>query len=190
MLARAKAYVDDNTGTCGNLGVSRPKGVLIYVGGIARSSPQVARTFPTFWAHIFTKQQGALAGHPRPAGAPNFLNLSFNAAPVGAFMPFESLSIENRILSRLQELRTSATFLAALDGQISQTGLAQAIRGIKRLDNRDGERLGSLTLRLLALRDAFYPLCLNFDDLDGVRALLKIQASDSEIQATIQKWFT
>ena|ERR1700731_139492 len=104
-------------------------------------------------------------------------------------MPFETLSIESRIESRLRELHSNCSFLAALDGKISQTRLNQAMRGHRRLDTADGNRLNELTLRLFELRDAFNPLPISFLNPEEVRVLLNIRATSNEIREIISKLF-
>lgn len=101
---------------------------------------------------------------------------------------YTSLSVESRIESRLRELRTTVSFLAALDG-ISNTRLNQALRGHRPLDATDGVRLNALTLRLVELADAFRPLPISFSNPEEVRGLLKITAPPEEIREIISKLF-
>jgi hypothetical protein len=101
---------------------------------------------------------------------------------------YTSLSVESRIESRLRELRTTVSFLAALDG-ISNTRLNQALRGHKPLDTKDGIRLNDLTLRLIELQDAMRPLPISFQNVEEVRGLLAVTKKPEEIREIISKLF-
>ena len=48
-----------------------------------------------------------------------------------------TFSAERRIKSYLDDLQTTAAFLAQLDGGISDSRISIALRGLKDLDNRD-----------------------------------------------------
>jgi hypothetical protein len=84
---------------------------------------------------------------------------------------FATLSAENRIESRLQELGCSAIFLCTLAG-IPPTRLNLALRKMKPLSQRDAEVLLDLSNRLVQLRDALSPIPLGLDDPVKVRGLL------------------
>jgi len=101
---------------------------------------------------------------------------------------YTSLSVESRIESRLRELRTTVSFLAALDG-ISNTRLNQALRGHRPLETTDGIRLNDLTLRLVELRDAFAPLPISFSNPEEIRGLLTVTKTPEEIREIVSKLF-
>ncbi len=102
---------------------------------------------------------------------------------------YASLSVESRIESRLRDLRTTVSFLCALDGRVSNTRLNQALRGHRPLDVQDGNRLNSLTLRLVELADSMRPIPVNFSNPEEVRGLLDIRKSPDEIRALVAQLF-
>lgn len=104
-------------------------------------------------------------------------------------MPFEALSVESRIEQRLRELRSSISFLAALDAIISQTRLNSALRGHRRLDARDSVRLNELTLRLMELSEGLAPLPISFSNPEEIRRLLEIKKSKDEISEVVAQLF-
>jgi hypothetical protein len=104
-------------------------------------------------------------------------------------MAFGKLSPESRIQDNLNELRITASFLAALDGEIGVTKLSQALRGIRPLENPDSIRLLNLTKRLLELRDAFEPVVLSFSVPDEVERMLRITATGEQIREAVAKLY-
>lgn len=102
---------------------------------------------------------------------------------------YASLSVESRIEGRLRDLRTTVSFLCALDGRISNTRLNQALRNHRPLDPKDGNRLNALTLRLVELADAMRPIPVDFGNPEEIRALLAIQKSPEEIRAIVAQLF-
>ena len=105
-------------------------------------------------------------------------------------MAFAALAAEVRLQDRLSNLDTTASFLAALDGQISGSRLSQALRGIKNLQNEDAVRLLNLTARLVALREAFSPVPLALTNPTDVRYLLdNLAATDDAIREKVSELF-
>jgi hypothetical protein len=101
-----------------------------------------------------------------------------------------TLAAENRISVRLNELRTTETFLCRLDGRIGTTRLNKALRGLQDLDNEQARRLLALTQRLLDLRDAFAPLPISWENPADVKYMLdNLTSSPEEIQQTILQLF-
>ena len=102
---------------------------------------------------------------------------------------YGSLSVERRIESRLKDLRTTVSFLCALDGLISNTRLNQGLRGHKPLDPLDGVRLNALTLRMVELADALRPIPVNFSNPEEVRNLLAIVKTPEEVREIVGRLF-
>src|SRR5260370_23158985 len=70
-------------------------------------------------------------------------------------MALATFAAEVQIQDRLNELGTTAQFLSAIDGRISNSRLSQALRGLKDLENPDAERLLALTKRMVEFRECF-----------------------------------
>jgi hypothetical protein len=101
-----------------------------------------------------------------------------------------TLSAERRIKRHLDDLQATVTFLAILDGQISDSRLSIALRGLKNLENNDSIRLLELLERCIRLRDSFEPIPLSFDQPASIKVLLQnFTASDEEIQRAVAGLF-
>jgi hypothetical protein len=101
-----------------------------------------------------------------------------------------ALSAESRLQGRLDELGTTASFVSALDGRISNTRLSQALRGLKHLDNLDAIRLLALTSRLIELQDALRPIPLSLASPQTVKILLEhLTATPDEIRKAVAALF-
>ena len=101
-----------------------------------------------------------------------------------------TLSAENRIKRHLNDLQATASFLAVLDGQISDSRLSIALRGLKNLENHHATRLLELAERCVRLRDAFEPIPLDFSQPARIRVLLdNMTASEEEIRRAVQSLF-
>jgi hypothetical protein len=84
---------------------------------------------------------------------------------------FTSLSAENRALPLMRDLGCSNAFLAMLT-RIEETKLSRAMRLLKPLSNDEGLRLISTLTRLVELRDALRPLCVDLKDPVNARRIL------------------
>jgi transcriptional regulator with XRE-family HTH domain len=103
-------------------------------------------------------------------------------------MGYATLSAENRIRERMQSLRMSAAFLAAISG-VEATRLSLAFRGIRDLSNSDAELLLKLTADLVELSEAIKPLSLP-DDVPGMAGVLKhLRGRSEEVQTAVAKLF-
>jgi hypothetical protein len=105
-------------------------------------------------------------------------------------MALAILAAEVRIQDRLSELGTTAQFLSALDGRISNSRLSQALRGLKDLENSDAERLLALTKRMVELRECFSPVPIAWKNPVDIQYLLdNLTAPSQEIRQTILQLF-
>jgi hypothetical protein len=99
-----------------------------------------------------------------------------------------TLSAENRIRERMQSLRVSAAFLAAISG-VEATRLSLAFRGIRDLPNEDATKLLELTRDLVELSEAVKPFALP-DDVPGMARVLKhLRGKSEEVETAVAKLF-
>src|SRR6516165_7696282 len=89
-----------------------------------------------------------------------------------------ALSIERRILQRMQELDLTADHLAALDGNVSPSRLSAAFRGVKNLDTPLADRLVGLLADLAELQKLFAPAPLHWRHVAAIRMLLAAKRAD------------
>ncbi len=101
-----------------------------------------------------------------------------------------ALGAETRIKDRLNELQTTTSFLAALDGRISNSRLSEALRGLRDLENADATRLLALTQRMIELRDAFAPVPISWRTPTDVRWMLdNLTANTEEVREAVLQLF-
>jgi hypothetical protein len=99
-----------------------------------------------------------------------------------------TLSAENRIRERMQELGISAAFLSAISG-VEATRLSLAFRGVRDLKHGDAEKLLSVTEALLSLAAAAKPFALPDNVPDMLRVLNHLRGRSDEVGETIATLF-
>lgn len=93
-------------------------------------------------------------------------------------MTLASLSAENRIETRRQELGCSAIFLCTV-AELPASRWTMAIKEIRPLSEKDAKTLLDLTQVLMDLKTALSPVPLALNNAGEVRALLNSMAEKS-----------
>src|SRR6516225_9476447 len=119
---------------------------------------------PIFRAHL---------AEPSASGAPFSLVFRIPASRRWSDM-FTTLSAENRALPLLRDLGCSNAFTAALVG-IEESRLSRALRLLRPLPNDEGLRLINTLQRLIELRDAMRPLCIDLRPIAGEKNLGRVR---------------
>jgi hypothetical protein len=104
---------------------------------------------------------------------------------------FATLSLENRAVPLLRDLGISNAFTSVLVG-IEETKLSRALRLLKPLSNDEGLRLIQTLQRLIELRDALRPMCLDLRDPVNTRRVLDaFEGMDStQLRERVSELFT